>query len=111
MAITRLSVDGYGSRRSGSFVGKQGASESRPDFEPLTRLSIDGYGSMRAGSFAGREAVVVPETPPQTGGGGHRFIHAMYWNDLAALRRLKRKREEEEILTVITAFLAARKAA
>lgn len=50
-AITRLSLDGYGARRAGSF-----ADRARP-VGRITRLSLDGYGARRAGSFAGRAAV------------------------------------------------------
>jgi hypothetical protein len=52
VSITRLSVDGYGSRRAGSFSGREEA--ARPDFQTLTRLSVDGYGVQRNSSFSGR---------------------------------------------------------
>lgn len=53
MAITRLSLDGYGAKRGGPFSGKAG--QSHP-VDTITRLSLDGYGAKRAGSFAGKTA-------------------------------------------------------
>lgn len=65
-AITRLSLDGYGARRAGSFAGKaSGAGSGNHNPGTITRLSLDGYGAQRVGSFAGKE----PETP--SGAGTH----------------------------------------
>lgn len=55
--------------------------------------------------------VVTPAPQPSGGGTGRRFIQTVDWNELAERRRLKQLREEEEIMAVITAFLATRKAA
>lgn len=55
MAITRLSLDGYGARRAGSFSGKTPGAPSGPHpVGEITRLSLDGYGAKRTGSFSGR---------------------------------------------------------
>lgn len=56
MAITRLTPDGYGGRRTGSFADKRegtggGAGGEHP-VAILTRLALGGYGAQRAGNFA-----------------------------------------------------------
>jgi hypothetical protein len=62
MPLTRLSLDGYGARRAGSFAGR-GPVESAHPVGIITRLSLDGYGARRAGSFAGRSPADAAETP------------------------------------------------
>lgn len=52
---TRLSLDGYGVRPAGDFVGKT-LNESEPGIG-LTRLSLDGYGARREGLFTNRGVV------------------------------------------------------
>ena len=53
--ITRLSVDGYGAKRAGSFAGKAASADGPHTPGRITRLSLDGYGAKRHGSFAGKE--------------------------------------------------------
>lgn len=55
MAYTRLSLDGYGAKRAGSFVGKQLSVSSTHPVGKITRLSLDGYGARRTGVFGGKE--------------------------------------------------------
>ena len=59
MPTTRLSLDGYQARRTGSFAGRGPVITPIPDHPVgvITRLSLDGYGVRRAGSFAGRSPV------------------------------------------------------
>ena len=59
MPTTRLSLDGYQARRTGSFAGRGPVITPIPDHPVgvITRLSLDGYGVRRTGSFAGRSPV------------------------------------------------------
>lgn len=75
-AKTRLSLDGYGARRYGSFAGK--TSSATHPVGILTRLSLDGYGVRRYGSFAGKTASTptptVTPTPVQIPAGGAGYV-------------------------------------
>ena len=62
MPLTRLSLDGYGARRAGSFAGRSLAGGEHP-VALITRLSLDGYGARRAGSFGGRSPTDAPDSP------------------------------------------------
>ena len=41
--------------------------------------------------------------------GSHRFLRTIYYNEMAERLRLKQQREEEEMMTIISAFIATRK--
>ena len=56
---TRLSLDGYGARRAGGFVGKPATADAARTIGVLTRLALDGYGARRVGSFAGKTSGVT----------------------------------------------------
>ena len=100
--ITRLSLDGYGARRAGSFAGRDLV--SRP-VGIITRLSVDGYGARRAGSFAGRVEIIVPP-PAATGGGGwHRHIATL---DRQRKEAEQIQAEDEELLEIITIIMATK---
>lgn len=62
MALSRLGLDGYGVRRSGSFSGKAASGSGSHPVGVLSRLALDGYGARRAGSFSGKA---------EAGGGTH----------------------------------------
>lgn len=47
MALTRLSIDGYGTRLTGSFSGKALTASGLHPVGLITRLSLDGYGARR----------------------------------------------------------------
>ena len=64
-----------------------------------------------ADTFYGSTVELVSTPAAGGGSGGRSFMHAAYRGDLAKRRAQKQQREEEEIMTVITAFLATRKAA
>lgn len=75
-AKTRLSLDGYGARRYGSFAGK--TSSATHPVGILARLSLDGYGVRRYGSFAGKTAstptTTVTPAPVQIPAGGAGYV-------------------------------------
>lgn len=53
--ITRLGLNGYGTRLAGSFAGKPPAAGSGPHpVDKITRLALSGYMGKRAGSFSGK---------------------------------------------------------
>ena len=102
--ITRLSLDGYGARRAGSFTGKDGTPPPST-VGRITRLSLDGYGAKRAGSFAGRVEIIVPP-PAATGGGGwHRHIATL---DRQRKEAEQIQAEDEELLEIITIIMATK---
>ena len=99
MSTTRLSVDGYGARRAGSFAGKV-ASESGPHPTGIiTRMSLDGYGARRAGSFAGKGAVAAVEEDAGLLGG----------KEYPARGKRRQKDERYSYATPYEKILAARK--
>ena len=73
--LTRLSLDGYGARRAGSFAGKTPSGPGGPHpVGIVTRFGLEGYGVRRivVNGFAGKTPdggiVVEPPVTPPTGG-------------------------------------------
>jgi len=62
MATTRLSINGYGVRPSGSFAGKTETGVGHP-VGNITRLGLSGHTARRTGSFTGKT--------PDAGSGAH----------------------------------------
>ncbi len=60
MATTRLSINGYSARPSGSFAGKTETGVGHP-VGKITRLGLNGYSDQRTESFSGK-------TPSEIGG-------------------------------------------
>lgn len=88
-ALTRLSLDGYGAKRAGSFAGKEATTPSSPHTPGrITRLSLDGYGVKRAGSFAGKEesGIQIISAPGIIeGAGSGKYRDKKYFEDEAEL--------------------------
>jgi len=69
MPITRLALDGYGAKRTGTFAGKEASAGGGPHpVGILTRLTLDAYGGKRAGNFGGKQAsgAAIKARPPLT---------------------------------------------
>lgn len=59
-ARTRLGLDGYGVRRTGSFSGKTPESGGGHPVARITQPQLGGWGGKRYGSFAGRSGGTHP---------------------------------------------------
>lgn len=112
MATTRLGLNGFSVRRTGSFAGKAAGGGTHP-VGLITRLGLNGFMVRRAGDFTGKtpNEIIGPPVvaPPPFYGGGTGAVYDDYPEKKKRIKEQARiekiMREDQEILDLIITFV------